>query len=730
MTNILNIRGLIKMVLISVSVLTVVIGFNVSLVSAGTTAFTTTWTIDSGTSITIPTHSGETYNYDVYWENVATSSHNGSLSGETDDATVVFGQAGTYEVEITGTFPRIYFNNAGDKDKIMSIEQWGDNGWTSMGSAFYGASNLEYNASDVPDLSGVTDMSQMFYGASSFNGDLSGWDVSTVTDMNEMFRMLYGTSPVFSGDGLSGWNVSSVTDMSYMFYGAGSFNGDLSGWIVSSVTDMSYMFYWANSFNGDLSNWDVSGVESMRDMFYDTPIFNSDLSNWNVSSVTTMSGMFQRATSFNQDLSNWNVSSVTDMGGMFARASSFSGDLSNWNVSSVTDMSYMFYEAGSFNGDLSNWNVSSVTNMGYMFLDAVSFNGDLNNWNVSSVTDMEYMFSDADSFNRDLSNWNVSSVTNMEEMFFGTDSFNRDLSSWNVSSVTNMGYMFEDTGSFNGDISNWNVSSVTEMTYMFDNATSFNQDLSDWDISSLNSGYDHGLYEAFIGSNLSNENYTDMLIGWEGLSNTPSGIYLNADAKYYSHASDARASLEDTYGWVISDGDVIEDSSSSSSSGGGGGGPIYSENVSYYRASFYNDDTATTDAEDVESVAEQTEEQELEEELGAETFRFLVNLSSGMSNNDVRELQNRLTAEGSYSGPVTGYFGPLTLEATIAYQETHGISPAVGYVGPLTRAELNSSNAPTGELTQEEQEAIQEQINALLAIVESLLEQLADLDSM
>ena len=69
----------------------------------------------------------------------------------------------------------------------------------------------------------VTDMSYMFIKSGSFDGDISGWDVSSVTDMSGMF----GRSP-FNGD-LSDWDVSSVTDTSYMFYDS-SFNGDLSGW--------------------------------------------------------------------------------------------------------------------------------------------------------------------------------------------------------------------------------------------------------------------------------------------------------------------------------------------------------------------------------------------------------------------------------------------------------------------------------------------------------------------
>merc|ERR1740130_2655694 len=54
-----------------------------------------------------------------------------------------------------------------------------------------------------------------------------------------------------------------------MFKGARAFNGDLSGWDVSAVTDMGSMFFNTWLFNGDLSGWDVRAVASMNSMFLD-----------------------------------------------------------------------------------------------------------------------------------------------------------------------------------------------------------------------------------------------------------------------------------------------------------------------------------------------------------------------------------------------------------------------------------------------------------------------------
>ena len=56
-----------------------------------------------------------------------------------------------------------------------------------------------------------------------------------------------------------------------MFRFASAFNGDISTWNVSTVSDMWHLFESATSFEGNLSNWNVSSVVNMEAMFQNTP---------------------------------------------------------------------------------------------------------------------------------------------------------------------------------------------------------------------------------------------------------------------------------------------------------------------------------------------------------------------------------------------------------------------------------------------------------------------------
>jgi len=409
--------------------------------------FVTTWqTSSANESITIPTFSGETYNYSVDWGDGNTD------AGITGDATHTYVTSGNYSVSITGSFPRIFFNDTGDKEKIISIDQWGNQVWSSMYKAFFGCSNLNGSASDVPNLSNVTDMKSMFSRASSFNQDIGDWDVSNVTDIYRLFY--YAES--FNQD-IGDWDVSNVTIMSSVFSGAESFNQDIGDWDVSNVTEMYGLFGGASSFNQDIGDWDVSNVTTMLDLFYEASSFNQDIGDWDVSKVTNMYGMFYDTEVFNQDIGDWDVSSVENMNYTFDNAVSFNQDIGDWDVSNVKTMVCMFYFANSFNQDIGDWDVSTVSDMGSLFKGASSFNQDIGDWDVSKVTDMAYMFEFATSFDQDISDWDVSSVYDMSEMFddvtLSTANYDALLIGWENNGV-------QDNVSFSGGNSKYCDGSV------------------------------------------------------------------------------------------------------------------------------------------------------------------------------------------------------------------------------------------------------------------------------
>jgi surface protein len=423
------------------------------------------------------------------------------------------------------------------------------NGFSNM---FQGASN--FNNGDEDDVTkskinswniggnvtGIIDMTSMFNGASRFNRDISGWDVSKVTSFTSMFESAIAftnglnenTNFITSGTGINGWNINTTTavSMANMFKNASAFNREVSSWNVSKVNNMSSMFQ-GTPFNKTLANWErvlspdtstLANVTTTANMFLLAQLFNQPIGNWNVSGVTSMSGMFSAARIFNQDISKWNVGKVTTFLYMFygnpTTMSFNNGDnldynsvtnlqgIDGWNINtsptaSVT-MEGMFIGTNQqhpFNRPIESWNVSRVTNMGNMF-NSCSFNQPLANWErvssgvtstLSNVSSMAGMFFQTNSFNQPIGNWNVSGVTSMEGMFDGASKFNNGLLSgvtgtlsWNTSSATNIWKMFRNARAFNQNINSWNVSKVKLFQQMFEGATIFNQPLNLWNTSS------------------------------------------------------------------------------------------------------------------------------------------------------------------------------------------------------------------------------------------------------
>jgi surface protein len=312
------------------------------------------------TKFLISTH-GSGYDYALDCEDDGTLDY-GGLTG---DFNCSYPSAGVYHIKIYGDFPEIYFNSSHNQDskKIISLDAWDDHEFRTLEKAFYRASNLEINATDIPNLENVTSMKQAFT------------DIRAINSSN-----------------LNDWNVSNVENMAVLFYDINHFNQNISDWDVSHVKNMSAMFG-ETAFNSDISSWDVSQVEDMSFMFTIVQEFNQDIGDWNVSNVTDMTYMFQQVYYFNQDIGNWDMSKVESIEGMFSGAEKFNQDISGWNLASLNgSLHNLFYYATAFNQDVGGWNVSQVTDMNDSFNTARSFNQDLGDWNISNVTGMYNMF--------------------------------------------------------------------------------------------------------------------------------------------------------------------------------------------------------------------------------------------------------------------------------------------------------------------------------------------------
>ena len=192
-----------------------------------------------------------------------------------ESLSTMYGITGYVQITISrdgGDIDRIGNDEETPFTSVVNVTQWGDFNISSMQYAFYGAVNLASVPNVLPP--NVTNTRGMFFGATSFNGDISAWDVSGVDVMDSMFSLTN-----FNGD-ISAWDTTAVTEMQAMF-AYSSFDQDISDWNTSNVTNMSYMFSNSN-FNGDISEWDTSSVTDMDHMFFNSP-FDQNISSWDVS---------------------------------------------------------------------------------------------------------------------------------------------------------------------------------------------------------------------------------------------------------------------------------------------------------------------------------------------------------------------------------------------------------------------------------------------------------------
>ncbi len=518
---------------------------------------------------------------------------------------------------------------------------------SNLSEMFYGCSSLTtINNVGNWSLINVTGTSYMFYG-STFNDDITNWITLNVTDMSYMFS---GATQFNQPINTIYWDVSNVTDMSYMFADADSFNQDISGWDISNVTNFvgfmsgkDYTNFTPSNYDNLLNSWSTLPVNNSLTIDFGNirytstglsgrNILTSPPRSWTIndggpyvaptptptptntgtpletptntptSSVTpsftptntptltqtptpTPAPIYPfvsvfRTTSPDESITlpyvtGGTYSGIIDWGDGSLSANSYSnrthtystaGDYTisvsgttsgfnfgytsasaskirsvvSWGDLYLGNTSPGYYFQGCSNLNLTTvsdiLNTSGITNMTEMFSDCSSLStiNNVGSWNVSSVTGMSYMFNSTGSFNSNINSWNVSNVTDFTNMFLNSTLFNQPLSGWNTSAATTMIGMFMRS-SFNQPIGNWNTSNVVGMRNMFRGNVNFNQNIGSWDTSKVTNMsamfYDDTTKPT---GSVFNNGGSDSIKNWVLTANTTTaGMFASL---YYGHA--------------------------------------------------------------------------------------------------------------------------------------------------------------------------------------------------
>jgi len=539
-----------------------------------------------GGDFTIPINSDYGYNYTVDWGDGQTSTNVTSNKKHSYFNSNFFNPR-KFTVKIYGDFPAIDFNsshsNSTNDHRIVEIVSWGSIEWESFNEAFYGCKNMKI-ASDagVPDLTNVNDLSSMFYGCSSFNGDLSNWDLSAVTSAEDMFNGATSISLTNFDATILGWatditgtndgnddipnsldlgtispeicsSSDAVIDLinNYGWTIEASFSSDCSNVFsfnitvpdggsdfiipISTSSSLSYNYYvdWGDGTVNTEQTSDASHTyanSTGADVVYNISIYGEfpAIEFYSDSSDSTNDHMITQITSwgdiewetFNQAF--WGCSNLTIASGAGAP------DLSN-----VSSLFRTFRGCSSLNSDggWENWNTGTITTMVETFDGCTNFNGDVSSWDTSNVTNMVSLFLSCHNFNQDIGNWNVSKVTNMQYMFAQAYAFNQDITSWDTGEVKNMYETFRNADSFDYSLDNWDITSVTDMRNIFYqndgmSVTSFDATIIGWDTD-------------------------DSGVSGDGVDDIPEYVDLGILALYHCSSGDAIADLTTNYHWII-----------------------------------------------------------------------------------------------------------------------------------------------------------------------------------
>ena len=249
------------------------------------------------TQISIPLGTSA-YSFEADWGDGTTTGPLESADGTLLNPLMVhtYADPGVYNITISGSaFP--YFNlysspDAATKTQLTNIVQWGSFNWESFADTFRGCTALtSVGSGDAPILTLTTSLESMFNGCTAITNwsNLATWNTAAVTSLESTFND--SSFDDVAATYVAGWYVTNVTNLFGTFQNTAITTIDLSGWNVSSATDMTALF--ANSASlttTNLNGWDVSSTTNMSFMFSGTAIGTvTGIENWQIAQVADFS---------------------------------------------------------------------------------------------------------------------------------------------------------------------------------------------------------------------------------------------------------------------------------------------------------------------------------------------------------------------------------------------------------------------------------------------------------
>jgi hypothetical protein len=158
-----------------------------------------------------------------------------------------------------------------------------------------GSITIQYNLNLLTDktlgpaLFGfLTNNTTVLTSLNSIYGTIDQWATSPVKNMSGLFSVKTNPNFAFFNTDITKWDTTNVTDMSDMFNGASALNQNIGSMPQITI----YPTPLTTPSPGPYTAWNTSKVTNMNNMFFNSTAFTQDISGWDISSLKTISNMF------------------------------------------------------------------------------------------------------------------------------------------------------------------------------------------------------------------------------------------------------------------------------------------------------------------------------------------------------------------------------------------------------------------------------------------------------